>query len=283
MMIAPTLVLTAQDKWIDGRVWSRILVGTGSDSCPFGCSYCFARFTQYRKSDSFAALFTNFRDLPPADFLYPDCDGDLFASKSWFEVLGRLAGMPYSISLSTKDHLSTAQVEAALELQEHLRRRGKFLKIGVSFSTKNSVDDIEPKTPRYDLRLASLKQLAAFGIPTALVLRPLLPEVSTAEYREILVDAKEFTDYVLLGEEWLDSQDPRPLLGEARGLARIEPSRVRWLEGSPKWVKRGIQGRTAELSEIASMLGLKPFDSDLDLMASLASEYEVDDDHSVDP
>lgn len=258
---------------ISGIDWSRILVSSSNDSCPFGCTYCFARFSQYRGGTHLDELIASLPNPPHADFLYPDCDGDLFASRDWRTVMDQIPLLPYSVSLSTKARIGAEQLDRSTKLQTQLRTFGRFLKIGVSVSTKHSASEIEPHTPAYDSRMESLRRLHAAGIPNALVLRPLLAEVSDEEYGEILKEARQHTERVLVGDEWLDSLVPRALQRPEAHQLEAKSTSVGWVPGQPRWTKRQVAGRIDRLRKFAGSLGYLYFESDMALMADLSNGF----------
>ena len=245
---------------------SRMLLSIDSDPCPFGCTYCFAQFDQYVPPTSLDELEANPERCTSVDILYPACDSDLFARSDFDSILERVAKFGKSVSVSTKAQIGNRAVSALQELRSALASSSAVIKVGISISTKYSVSSIEPRTPGYDARLRSLARLRQEDIPSALILRPLLSDVSDAEYEEILTDCSELTNRVLVGDEWLDQGNR---FREARSLAGssvISQAVVNWLPTKPEWSRRSSPGRVDKIRSVAERLGLALFESDVELM-----------------
>lgn len=252
-----------------GRAWTRLLTSPSAPPCPFACTYCFANFSQYQSMNGLEQLIEDPSQFPSADFLYPDCDNEFFVTPGWRGWLQSLAKMSYSLSFSTKARLADSHVRLLAEANLSLRGRGQFLKVGVSIGRKHALSEVEPGAPRYEQRIDTLRKLAESGVPNALVLRPLLAEVDVAEYREIVADAAPYTRVMLIGDEWLDGEDPRvPASGMSKAQTSMHP--VNWLPDRPSWGKRRVSGLAEALHDAAALQRIECFDSDLALMAKLS-------------
>ena len=246
---------------------SRVLLTIDGRPCPFGCRYCFTRFSQYEAPLTLAAVEADPSLLGDAAVLYPACDVDLFARRDALEVVERTARLGRSISISTKARIRPSVVEALGAVSARLAGEGRVLKVAVSISAKARAAEIEPHTPAYRFRLATLAALASAGVPTALVLRPLLPDVPIGEYEEILEDARGLATAVLVGDEYVD-RDPerrRPIAGDDPLATRA----VNWAAGRPTWPVRDQAARAEHLTQAARTLGLRVYASDLELMGAL--------------
>jgi hypothetical protein len=253
----------------------RLLLQLDSQPCPFGCTYCFASFEQYERPDhTLADVEISPELLDGIDVIYPACDTEFFARADWRVVLERSALLGRSISISTKAGLSAPVVNAVAEVSQRLANAGRVLKIGVSVATKSLVAELEPRTPSYAARLKTAERLAAAGIPTALVLRPLLPEIPLAEYEEVMEDFGHVTPIVLVGDEWL-GRDARPTISAISGEIRVARKAVNWLAEAPLWRQRSIDGRVAHLRGIGAQRGLSVVQTDLDVMAFWLSRRQT--------
>ncbi len=233
----------------------RILLSS-TKKCPFGCKYCFARFSQYRPELTLEELERDRQKAIGVELLYPACDDDLFARKDAIAILKRTASFGCSISVSTKAELRDGVVAELKTLAEQMAASGLILKVGISFSTRAFILEIEPGTAKYEGRLKNIGMLSKNGITVSLNLKPLLQGQSSKEYVEILEDAAKWTDLLLLGDEYVDIHD-------ASGLGTRE---VSWLEGHPQWPFRDDPPLLAEVKKCGADLGYNIFDSDLSLM-----------------
>lgn len=251
----------------------RLLLTVGRKQCPFGCAYCFTDFSQYERPLTVEDVEREPRHLHGVDVLYPACDVDLFALKSWPQILERAVALGPSISLSTKaelDHTAVARLRKAVDL---MSSRGRLLKVGVSISTQSRCEELEPHAPAYIQRLQTLNRLSSAGIPTALVLRPLLVDISPSEYESIIEDAAPSISHVLTGPEHLDDNPTHSRHSAQAPHPPPEKRAVHWAVNAPLWT-----GRTAPVQERAVRLaaaqrGLRVFETDLDLMQDLMRRW----------
>ncbi|MEX2197075.1 MAG: radical SAM protein [Thermoleophilaceae bacterium] len=249
----------------------RLMLTIDSQPCPFGCRYCFARFSQYEGGVTLSTVEASPDLLTDIDVIYPACDVDLFVRKDAVGVLTRVARLGASISVSTKARLRPDVLGDLACLSKELASRGQVLKVGVSLTTKHRVREIEPRTPTYETRIAGLTALSSAGIPSALVLRPLLADIPDAEYEEIVSEASGATSSVLVGEEYLDSDKSqrRHLIAEPASGSRTKAREVRWLRERPVWPVRETAERVDRLRRFALRAGMRVFESDIDLMTDL--------------
>lgn len=245
---------------------NRLMLAIDGEPCRFGCTYCFAQFVQYEQPRTLSEVEARPELSEHIDVIYPACDTDLFARRDFESVIGRVTKLRKSISISTKASVGRRAIAALQTASSELSRFGAVVKVGVSISTKYSVPEIEPRTPGYRSRLNSLARLRDAGLPNALVLRPLLADVSDREYEEVLRDCAGITDRVLLGDEWLDAGDRFRASRGADASPVVLRGTVNWARNEPQWLQRHIPGRAQGLEAYGTALGLKFFDSDSRLM-----------------
>jgi len=250
----------------------RLMLSIDAEPCPFRCSYCFADFADYTRRPTLDDAIFCPDMLNAIEVVYPACDVDLFVRADAAAILERTVTLGRSISVSTKACLSARHLRALVKAKAALSLVGHTIKVGVSVSTKYSVALIEPGTPSYESRLRSLRALGLAGVPTALVLRPLLAEISDREYEEILKDCANLSDTVLFGDEWVDEVSERRNVAGADGAPETALERPRWLAEAPLWRKRTIPGRAEHLAACAGALGYRAYHSDLPLMEHLIGE-----------
>jgi DNA repair photolyase len=249
----------------------RLLLTVGGKRCSFGCTYCFAEFSQYEAPPALAEAAAGQLQLDDVDVVYPACDVDLFAMrKRWAEVLATSAALGRSLSISTKAYLTREQVDEISRLAEEHRAAGLVLKVSVSASTMYSCEEIEPRAAGWDERLDVLQRLTNAGVLNSLVLKPVLAEIATAEYREMLTQAAAVTSAVVLGDEYVDDDPFRRRASQADVTGSLSSRRVGWIDGLPHWLFRESGDRLHRLAEHASAVGLAPYFSDLDFMERAA-------------
>jgi len=247
----------------------RLLLTVGRKRCPFRCTYCFTDFSQYERPLTIEEVEGMPNRLRGIDVVYPACDVDLFALKQWPRLLRRAAALGPSISISTKAALDREAVRDLAEIARDLESRGMVLKIGVSISTSSRCDELEPHAPGYRRRLETLERLALDGIPSALILRPLLVDVAPNEYEAIVADASPFTDLILTGPEHLDNDQAHSRHHPRAPHPRPRARPITWAVNKPHWASRSAPAQERAARRAATKFGLKVFDTDLSLMAYL--------------
>lgn len=273
-MTEPAAIYSVAKPTPHAKPLTRMLMSIDDQACPFGCTYCFAQFEQYVPPSTLIDIEAEPARCANVDILYPACDSDLFARKDFEEILHRVGAFGKSVSVSTKAQVGDRAVSALRTLQRTLSSSGAVVKVGISISTKYSVSEIEPSTPGYDARIRSLARLRDENIPSALVLRPLLAEISDLEYEEILDDCSGLTRRVLVGDEWLDQSAKSPRAGILDRVSSVSIARVNWISSRPEWSQRSMPGRVADLRQAAARLGLKLFESDLEIMSDVLNERD---------
>jgi hypothetical protein len=251
------------------------MLTVGRKRCPFRCSYCFADFSQYERPVTLDDVESDRRLLAAVDVVYPACDVDLFALARWRDHLQRTARLGTSISISTKAQLDRGAVAVIAAVARELAARGQVLKVAISVSTRSRAAEYEPRAPSYQDRMATLRRLADGGVPTALVLRPLLAEIPAHEYATIVRDTPRGIRYVLTGPEHLDA-DPghaRRAIGTGLGAPRSGP--VAWARDSPTWLRRDAGAQEAAVNLAAAGRDMRVFQNDMALMSRLRADLGI--------
>lgn len=250
----------------------RIFLTVRGKRCAFGCTYCFADFSQYNGTSSLEDVECGAVDMSGVDVVYPACDVDLFAlTKRWAGIIERTAGLECSISISTKATLSEAQIVTLAEWASLLRRRGQILKIGISASTMSRCHALEPRAASWSQRLDNLRRLRDVGVPSCLVLKPLLSEISTDEYKGMISAGSAYTSAVILGDEYVDDAQATRRASSADTNGALASREVNWLPEQPRWLVREAGDRLFDLARHAGECHVTPYFSDLDYMDALAT------------
>lgn len=248
----------------------RLLFTIDQKPCPFGCKYCFASFVSYRRPPTLAEVRSDSRLLEGVDVIYPACDVDLFARCDALQILSQAADLNRSISISTKASLSGTTIAELAEVNETMRERHCLLKISVSLPARDHIPLLEPRTASYEDRLDALKALATAGILTSVNLKPLMLDVPTDEYVQILTDVAPFVKHVLLGDEYLDPTAPRQM----RSMHQVVYRTVSWAEGDPSWPAIPAEQHRRALYAKAGAIGLRCWESDIEFMSYAMAEYD---------
>ena len=242
---------------------SRIFLSPKGVKCPFGCSYCFANFSQYEPQQYLDDFLDGKINYQPGDIIYPACDVEFFRMEGWQEILEKLCKLPIVISISTKAKLS---IDDAYKIEKSYRsaiKCGGFLKVGISISTKYSVMTIEPRTPLYAHRLSSASLLSSANVPCCLILKPLHYNISTAEYFEIICDFSSFTSTILTGDLYLDDGD------EDEVTKNSKTRKVSWIRQENKWNFICMKKKISELEDFIKSRQLTCCHSDEEAIRSL--------------
>jgi DNA repair photolyase len=207
--------------------------------CEHGCIYCFARPTHaylglspgldfesklYMKPDAPELLERELsaRNYTPKSIAigtntdpYQPIERRYAIMRRILEVLER-AGHP--VGIVTKSNMVTRDID----ILSRMARR-KLVRVGISVTTLDAklARTMEPRAPTPARRLEALRELASAGIPTAVMVAPVIPAINDAEIERILEAATasgvEAAGYVLLRlplevrdlfREWLQANFP---------------------------------------------------------------------------
>jgi len=207
--------------------------------CEHGCIYCFARPTHaylglspgldfesklYMKPDAPELLE---RELSARNYVprtiaigtntdpYQPIERRYAIMRRILKVLER-AGHP--VGIVTKSNLVTRDIDILSRLASR-----KLVRVGISVTTLDAkiARVMEPRAPTPERRLEALRELAAAGIPTTVMVAPVIPAINDADIERILEAAAscgvEAAGYVLLRlplevrdlfREWLRANFP---------------------------------------------------------------------------
>lgn len=236
--------------------------------CNAGCQYCFSKWNGiYCEQAQFAIERICDREA----IIYPCCDGEFFEQNNIIEVTKSIMEKMDKVylSISTKCPITTTQLRTIIELNDMLQSEGKgFVKFSVSVSNKSKLSEIEPRTTRYEDRIDIVRRLVSEGIPSSLTLKPILPFIADEEYFEILEDFSAIVNRVLVGGLYVCS-NTRFYKEYIKDRYPLEKREVNWLSEKPVWDYVNDQAKINRIKQRATELGMTPYDSDADLVASL--------------
>jgi DNA repair photolyase len=169
--------------------------------CEFGCRYCYARYTHefmelresvdfedriYAKSEVAAILRSELRRFRPdggiaigtATDPYQPAERRFQRTRSILEVFAEQAGL--EIHITTKSDL----VARDIPLLQEIARRNRF-NVNLTITTLDTslARQLEPRAPRPDLRLKTVRKLALAGIRVGVFPNPIMPLITDQEAR----------------------------------------------------------------------------------------------------
>ncbi|GHU35794.1 hypothetical protein FACS1894172_18050 [Spirochaetia bacterium] len=228
--------------------------------CTNNCLYC---FTRWEAED---IKYDNLCDFRDNVIVYPMCNADispLEKSDEILEYLERCLSMQSKfsiISISTKSNLSGSFIECIKNINNKYKENG-FIKISVSFSCKYNIEIIEPSANPYSTRLSLLSNIAHYGIPHSVILKPILPFVDLKEYCEIIDDIKMFSDAVVLGALYVDHDDMfyKEYINKKY---QDKKKNILWLKENKAWSTVESTDKIIKIKEYIIEKDIRYFDSD---------------------
>ena len=133
-------------------------------------------------------------------------------------ILQVLADWNHPVAIVTKGAL----IERDIDILSGMAARG-LAHVGISVTTLDATlsRKLEPRAPAPDRRLATIRALAAAGVPVRVMVAPLIPVLTEAELERILAAARDAgavaASYILLRlplevaplfRDWLDRHEP---------------------------------------------------------------------------
>ncbi|HUJ14701.1 MAG TPA: PA0069 family radical SAM protein [Thermoanaerobaculia bacterium] len=222
--------------------------------CEHGCVYCFARPTHeylgFSAGLDFETKIVVKEDAPELlreELMSPKWQPELIAISGVtdpFQPIERklqltrrclevLAEFRNPVAIITKNHLVTRDIDILSELAKH-----NAISVAVSVTTLDAdlQNIMEPRTTTPQLRLAAIEALARAGIPTTVMVAPVIPAITDHEMPSILKAAREAgatsAGFVVLRLPWA-----------------VAPLFERWLEERFPDRKEKVLNRVRDLRE----------------------------------
>ena len=207
--------------------------------CEHGCIYCYARPTHeylgFSAGLDFETRIVVKEDAPELlreELMSPRWQPDVIAISGVTDpyqpierklqitrrCLAVLAEFRNPVAIITKNHLVTRDIDILSELARY-----DAISVAVSVTTldANLARIMEPRTATPELRLDAIRQLSAAGVPTAVMVAPVVPAITDHEMPSILRAAREAgatsAGFVVLRlpwavaplfEQWLEERFP---------------------------------------------------------------------------
>ena len=138
------------------------------------------------------------------------------------------------VTIITKNALVVRDLDVLSEMAAH-----QLVSVGLSITTLDAelARTLEPRTSRPEARLRAIRELSAAGVPTAVMVAPVIPGLNDSEIPAILEAAKEAgagrAGYVLLRLPWA----VKPIFLD--WLERTQPSHKERILGALRSVRGG--------------------------------------------
>lgn len=167
--------------------------------CEFGCKYCYARYTHefmelrdplaferiiFLKQNAAWLLEQELRHIDPADEIalgtatdpYQPIERRAKITRSLLEVFALRQG--YHLGIVTKSRLIERDIDLLVEIA---KRNTLVVHITITTPDTKLARLLEPRAPRPDLRLQTVKRLRQAGITAGILCCPLLPGITDSE------------------------------------------------------------------------------------------------------
>jgi DNA repair photolyase len=164
--------------------------------CEFACKYCYARYTHefmemrdgldferkiYVKQHAAEMLRRDLRRVKPDEGIaigtatdpYQPAERKYEVTRAILEEMAQHRGL--EIGIVSKSTLLLRDIDVLLRVSEHNRL---FVNITITTSDVHLARILEPRAPRPDLRLDTVRQLNQAGVHAGVICAPVLPEIT---------------------------------------------------------------------------------------------------------
>ena len=244
---------------------SRLLGTAGRKGCGFGCLYCFTQEAYYQRCPRLDMLRT--RDLVSTSLssqvVQPACDTEFLHLTNWRDYLDELVSAGKIISFATKVDVRGDDLQSLSEVNKILMASGKVLHMGVTIVRLRDWEDIEPRAPSPFARIASLRRLWEAGIPTTVLMRPMIPMVTFAEIDELVDRTYRFCYGYLSGPLYL-TQVMEEYMHSKKQRFTVSERVATWQKGQPRLRIIECDKLEQHLRQAAESKGRKLFDNNVE-------------------
>jgi DNA repair photolyase len=178
--------------------------------CPYQCRFCYVQgpFPKYESATVSEIVMWLEERRDQYDIVYISGDTDSFAqprTEEGLDLIEALLRLKVDVLFTTRYVFSGSELERLGSITSKYREE-RLLLIGCISISQLHHPQLEPPPIESPYRRTQLlREMQTLGIVTALTIRPFIPSVPAAEYREIAAIAGEFGDVVLGGDLYLDS------------------------------------------------------------------------------
>lgn len=189
--------------------------------CPLDCKYCFTENLNdaqnsnavYFPEKQFELLKESSEEIKT---IMLGCDTEFFLNKNEaLATIKRLSSLNKDISVITKLSLDSEFIENLKLVSNEMNNHGNKIVFSVSIPCFESSSKWEPKVPKVENRINTLKNVSNAGIWSMVAIRPLIPNIDKLEIDKIVdltnpyvfgyysgpLYVKDFNDELLSREE----------------------------------------------------------------------------------
>jgi DNA repair photolyase len=223
--------------------------------CPLDCEYCFTEDINGTQNNSAVYLseeqFELLKDLPEEiKTIMIGCDTEFFINKNEaLAILKRLSVLGKNISIITKLNLDADFIESLKIISDEMNERGNLIVFSVSIPCFESSYKWEPKVPKVEKRIDTLKRVADTGISSMVAIRPLIPNIKKSEIDEIVGSTNPYVFGYYSGPLYVKNFDSRLLSRE-----ELTELGCTFEEIEPYWMPRGNRFVKVENPELMKYL-----------------------------
>jgi DNA repair photolyase len=223
--------------------------------CPLGCKYCFSDGISNAQEKSAVYLSEEQSDLlenlpDTVKTIMLGCDTEFFQNKQEaISTIKKLSVLGKDLSVITKLNLGDDSVENLKVISEDMNKRGNIVTFSVSIPCFESSYKWEPKAPKVEDRIETLKRISDAGIDSMVAIRPLIPNLDKSEIDKIIDQTNSYVFGYYSGPLYIKDFD-NGLLSKTE----LTESGCSFEEIEPHWMPRGNKFIKIENPDLMSYL-----------------------------
>lgn len=209
--------------------------------CPFECRYCFTEDLNSVQEKGVVYLSEKQHELLanlPEEIktIMLGCDTEFFQNKDEaIDILKKLSGLGKDISIITKLSLSDNIVNELKAISNKLNNNNNRMVFSISIPCFDSSHKWEPKVPKVEKRIDTLKKISDTSIDSMVAIRPLIPNIQKSEIDNIIDLTSSYVFGYYSGPLYIKSFEDSGILSKEE---LIKPS-CTFEETEPVWMPKG--------------------------------------------
>ena len=225
-------------------------------SCPLDCRYCFVDDLNSNQQKSVAYLSDEQFDLlsvlpEEVKIIMLGCDTEFFQRKTnAINILEKLVCFKKDISVITKFSLGKEFIDRLVGINRQMIANGNILTFSISLPVFESSDIWEPKVPRPEDRIETLRFAFEDGLKTMVAIRPLLPTLEFSELEHIVNSTKDISCGYYSGPLYLKELDESLIKPEILANLDIERLQPEWMPEGNLFYKIEKSGQMEQLKSL---------------------------------
>lgn len=239
-------------------------------SCPLDCRYCFVDDLNKDQQKNVVYLSDEQLDLlqtlpEEVKIIMLGCDTEFFQRKNEaILILEKLAQFKKDISVITKFSLGKDLIERLVTIKDRMLESGNVLAFSVSLPALDSSGKWEPKVPKPEDRIETLKLAFEAGLKAMVAIRPLLPTLDNLELERIVSSTKDITDGYYSGPLYLKELDGTLIDASVLSALDVERLQPDWMPDGNLFYKLERRGQMEMLESIIAKAGKPLFEGAAD-------------------